>query len=113
MSEGNLDALVEGIARHLFSPPHGIQLRQRRLPAQAQLSPQRERLRYRNRVAAVDIGVAIIPIHVRQYWIVKLIRAGSLGRGSRGFERRRTQRRVEPPACREHAFHRRAQGHGP
>ena len=39
LGEGDLDALVECIARGLFAPAHGIQIRQRRLTPQIEFSP--------------------------------------------------------------------------
>jgi hypothetical protein len=39
LGEGDLDALVQGIASSLFMPAHGIQIRQRRLAPQIEFSP--------------------------------------------------------------------------
>ena len=110
MGEGDLDAFVERIARGLFAPPRGIQIRQRRLAPQIAFPPKRESLRHHDRMPAEDIRVAIILIAVRNRWIVKRIRARGLGRGGQCIERGRAQRRVELAASREHAFDRRAQG---
>ena len=62
---------------------------------------------------AEDVRVAVILIAVRDHRIIKRIGAGGLGRGGRGIECRRAERWIELPACREHAFHRRAQGREP
>ena len=89
LGEGDLDAFVEGIARGLFAPAHGIQIRQRRLAPQIAFSPKRERLRHHDRMPAEDVRVAVILIAVRNHRIVKRIGPGGLGCGGRGIERRR------------------------
>ena len=62
---------------------------------------------------AEDVRIAVILIAVRNHRIIKRIGAGGLGRGGRGIERSRTQRRVKLPARCEHALHRLAQGREP
>jgi hypothetical protein len=94
--------------RALFAAACGSGVGQGGLPTQIALAPQRERLRYRDRNPAEDIGVAVILVTSAQHGIIEGVRSLGLCRCRHGVEGSGTQAGAELSAYGEQPFERSA-----